>query len=73
MNLNLEPGYYEKDQFGIRLENIVRVIDSKKYDGFLELDTISFVPFQLKLIKINLLTSAEVIQQVKDHQNVISF
>lgn len=55
-----EPGYYERDNFGIRLENIVRVIESKKYHGFLELDTISFVPFQQKLIKTNLLTNAEV-------------
>ncbi|KAJ6637198.1 Xaa-Pro aminopeptidase 1, partial [Pseudolycoriella hygida] len=60
MFMSNEPGYYEKDEFGIRLENIVRVVDSPKFAGFLELDTISFVPFQRKLIETNLLTKTEV-------------
>ncbi|KAG4077000.1 hypothetical protein HA402_015987 [Bradysia odoriphaga] len=60
MFMSNEPGYYEKDKFGIRLENIVRVINSEKYAEFLELDTISYVPFQQKLIDTCLLTDAEV-------------
>lgn len=59
-----EPGYYEEGSFGIRLENIVRVVNStvKGPDNkqFLEIEDMTFLPYQHKLIKKDLLTVQEV-------------
>jgi len=49
-----EPGYYQENEFGIRLETILRVVrksfkdePSKRYFGF---EAITLVPFERKLI-----------------------
>lgn len=47
----LEPGYYEEGQFGIRLENIIRVVPANtKYNffkrGYLKFEDCTFVPIQ---------------------------
>lgn len=55
-----EPGYYEEGNFGIRLENMIRVVTSSVNSGFLEMEDMVFVPYQHKLIKIDLLTEIEV-------------
>ncbi|CAL8143348.1 unnamed protein product [Orchesella dallaii] len=59
-----EPGYYEQGSFGIRLENIVRVVNSTvkdpKGNPFLAIEDMTFLPYQHKLIKKELLTHAEV-------------
>lgn len=59
-----EPGYYEEGSFGIRLENIVRVVNSTVTDKngrpFLAIQDMTFLPYQHKLIKKSLLTKAEV-------------
>ena len=59
LNSNLEPGYYKDNEYGIRIENIVRIAASDHPD-FLEIETVSFVPLQLKLINRTLLTEEEV-------------
>lgn len=62
----LEPGYYEANSFGIRIENIVQVVpeNQTKYNfdgnGALKLSDITMVPIQRKLIDVNLLTKTEV-------------
>lgn len=60
MFLSIEPGFYLKDQFGIRLENIVLVRKAKTPYNFnnvtyLEFEPISLVPFEPKLIKVDML------------------
>ncbi|CAL8095264.1 unnamed protein product [Orchesella dallaii] len=59
-----EPGYYEEGSFGIRLENIVRVVNSTVtgLDGkpFLSIEDMTFLPYQHKLIKKELLTQPEI-------------
>jgi Xaa-Pro aminopeptidase len=58
----VEPGYYEEGQFGIRLENMLRISNSIISDSgnFLEMEDLTFVPYQRKLIKTELLTQREV-------------
>lgn len=60
-----EPGYYETDKFGVRIENILQVIDANqtKYfngAGAYKFDDVTMVPIQIKLIDIDLLTDFEV-------------
>ncbi|KAK7869696.1 hypothetical protein R5R35_011768 [Gryllus longicercus] len=65
MFLSNEPGYYEDGKFGIRLENIVRVIRAAtphnfKDRGFLTFETITLVPIQTKMLEPSLLTEKEI-------------
>ncbi|XP_061492045.1 xaa-Pro aminopeptidase 1 isoform X3 [Rhineura floridana] len=59
-----EPGYYEADSFGIRIENVVIVIPVKtKYNfsnrGSLTFEPLTLVPIQTKMIHVHLLTPKE--------------
>ena len=53
--LTNEPGYYEKDNFGIRIENEVLVVekDEKKL-GF---ENLTFVPYERNLIDMDLISN----------------
>jgi Xaa-Pro aminopeptidase len=60
-----EPGYYEDNKFGIRIESLVVVVDAKtehnfKQKGFLTFEPITLVPLQAKLIVTSMLTKQEV-------------
>lgn len=60
-----EPGFYEDEKFGIRLENIVRIIPASvpykfKDHKFLTFETITLVPIQTKMLLRNMLTDKEV-------------
>lgn len=59
--LLLEPGYYRQGDFGVRLENVMEVIAKtwlgRLYGhGFLGFKTVTLVPFELKLIDLELLS-----------------
>ncbi|XP_012539171.1 xaa-Pro aminopeptidase 1 isoform X1 [Monomorium pharaonis] len=58
--LSNEPGYYKEDDFGVRLENILEVIPADKlsHNGqrFLKFRDVTLVPYEPKLIDINMLT-----------------
>lgn len=63
--LFVEPGYYEDGKFGIRLENIERVVPAEtKYNlpirKFLTFETVTMVPIQTKMLMPELLTEKEV-------------
>lgn len=74
-----EPGYYEDDKFGIRIENVLQVIDapdsSKYFDGkgAFKFDDITMVPIQAKLIDVDLLTESEVLTYIHYEQHGIHF
>ncbi|XP_070510805.1 xaa-Pro aminopeptidase 1 isoform X1 [Cardiocondyla obscurior] len=56
--LSNEPGYYKEDDFGIRLENILQVIPAPRNEQrFLQFRDVTLVPYEPKLIDINMLTS----------------
>lgn len=57
MILSNEPGYYVEGSHGIRLENLVLVIERE--DGKLAFETISFAPFDLSMVDETLLDDAE--------------
>ena len=57
MILSNEPGYYKKDKFGIRIENLIRVKKNKKKLIF---DNLTLVPIDKSLIDINYLEKNEI-------------
>ena len=56
MILSNEPGYYKKDQFGIRIENLIYV---KKKNDKLFFDNLTLAPIDKDLINFNKLTKNE--------------
>jgi Xaa-Pro aminopeptidase len=56
MILSNEPGYYKKNQFGIRIENLIVV---KKFRKKLMFENLTLAPIEKDLINFKLLTPAE--------------
>ena len=69
MILSNEPGYYKKNQFGIRIENLVYVKKQKKKLFF---ENLTMAPIEKDLINYNLLTNFEKNYLFKYHLNVYS-
>lgn len=59
MVTSIEPGYYKENAYGIRIENLVYSKPSKKYENFLEFETLTLVPIDKKLIDVYLLDVGE--------------
>lgn len=60
MILSNEPGYYKEGAYGIRTENLVLVVESPVGDGkFLEFETLTLTPIDLRLVDGKLLSKAE--------------
>jgi Xaa-Pro aminopeptidase len=65
MIVSNEPGYYEEDNFGIRIENLLIVIpriDKGSYAGreFLGFEKLTHIPIQHKCLEFDLLTNEEI-------------
>ena len=56
MILSNEPGFYLKNQYGIRIENLI-YIERKKKNLFFR--NLTYAPIDLDLINLNLLTKKE--------------
>ena len=56
MILSNEPGYYEKDKFGIRIENLVYIKKKNKKNHF---ENLTMAPIDKDLINKNLMNSKE--------------
>jgi len=69
MILSNEPGYYKKESFGIRIENLVFVKKNKKNIFF---ENLTLAPIEKELINYKLLTSLEKNYLFKYHVNIYS-
>ena len=69
MILSNEPGYYKKDNFGIRIENLVFV---KKTNKNIFFENLTLVPIEKELINYKILTPLEKDYLFKYHLNVYS-
>ena len=67
MILSNEPGYYKKNSFGIRIENLVFV---KKVNKKIFFENLTFVPIEKDLINYKILTSLEKEYLFKYHLEV---
>ena len=61
----LEPGFYQDGEFGIRLENLVRVVPAHPQQKFKDLqfltfENLTYVPIQQKMVIPEMLTKEEV-------------
>ena len=52
-----EPGYYEKDNFGIRIENEVLVVVKDKEKNLLGFENLTFIPYERNLIDMDLINN----------------
>lgn len=62
MLVSNEPGYYKTDDYGIRIESLVLVVEKQKAEGgktWFGFDTVTCVPIDTRLVDAILLTSAE--------------
>ena len=61
MVLSIEPGFYEKGKFGIRLENLVVIKKTRQAvdKNFLSFESLSCVPFQKNLLDLTSLQRNE--------------
>ena len=63
-----EPGYYQPNEFGIRLETVLRVVkkenlkhqEREDYGDFLGFEPVCLVPFEPKLIDYTMLNNEQV-------------
>ncbi len=69
MILSNEPGYYKKDSFGIRIENLVYV---SKIKNNLFFENLTLAPIEKELINFNLLSTLEKKYLFKYHLTVYS-
>ena len=56
MVVSNEPGYYKKDKFGIRIENLIYVKKSKQKLSF---ENLTLAPIEKDLINFKQLTKSE--------------
>ena len=69
MILSNEPGYYKKNHFGIRIENLIYV---KKTRDKLKFEDLTLVPIDKTLVEKKLLTSFEKNWLNNYHQKVFT-
>ncbi|HEC90776.1 MAG TPA: M24 family metallopeptidase, partial [Alphaproteobacteria bacterium] len=74
MILSNEPGYYKKGAYGIRIENLMAVIDAPSPGGaerdLLAFETLSLAPIDRNLIAVELMTGEEIAWLDAYHQRV---
>jgi Xaa-Pro aminopeptidase len=64
MVVSIEPGYYKRDAFGIRIENLVAVREAPGQpqlaeQPLLEFETLTIAPYERRLIDLAMLTEQE--------------
>ncbi len=57
MVLSNEPGYYKAGEYGIRIENLVLVVECLESEGFLRFETLTCAPYARRLIEPHLLSA----------------
>ncbi|PNX98667.1 Xaa-pro aminopeptidase P-like protein, partial [Trifolium pratense] len=75
MIVSNEPGYYEDHAFGIRIENLLCVRNAEtpnRFGGiqYLGFEKLTYVPIQIKLVDISLLSATE-IDWLNDYHSVV--
>lgn len=60
MVVSNEPGVYIENEYGIRIENLQMVTQSNINQDFYMFETLTFVPYDINLIDINLLSRSEI-------------
>ena len=75
MIVSNEPGYYENGNFGIRIENLLEIVEKPEFGtfggcGFLGFKRLTHIPIQKKMIVIELLSDIELKWLNDYHQEI---
>lgn len=75
MIVSNEPGYYEDHSFGIRIENLLHVVEKRLPNsfggiGYLGFEKLTYVPIQTKLVDLSLMSLSETIWLNDYHSQV---
>lgn len=75
MIVSNEPGFYEVNGFGIRIENLLIVTDKKEFPefagkSFLQFERLTHIPIQTKMVDKTILTKEEIVWLNSYHQQV---
>lgn len=54
-----EPGYYEADQYGVRVENLVLTVPHPQFPNYLKFETLTYYPIDIQMIDETYLDSGE--------------
>jgi Xaa-Pro aminopeptidase len=67
--LSNEPGFYKAGEFGIRIENLVQVVERQvnEYGRFLAFQALTLCPYDVRLIDTSRLHKAEIAQINRYH------
>jgi Xaa-Pro aminopeptidase len=65
-----EPGFYKAGEYGIRIENLLTVVESGAFEGFLEFETLTLAPIDRRLIAVEMLSADERAWLDRYHQRV---
>lgn len=65
-----EPGYYKEGEYGIRVENLM-VTTASDHDGFLEFETVTLFPIDIKMIDEAIFSKKEKAWLNKYHYHVL--
>ena len=76
MILSNEPGCYLKEEFGIRLENLIVIAQEKNTlllkENLLFFETLTLAPFEKKLMEVSVLNKEEIDWINKYHKKVFT-
>ena len=77
MIVSNEPGYYENGNFGIRIENLLEVVERPEFgtfggNGFLGFRKLTMIPIQKKMLVLDLLTDDDLKWLNNYHQDISS-
>ena len=50
-----EPGYYEDGEFGIRIENVIMVVQHEKYKNRFKFENLTVAPYCRELIDTSII------------------
>jgi len=59
MCVSNEPGFYKDYEYGIRIENVIMVVNHNKLENSLKFDNLTFCPYERLLIDKSLLSPAD--------------
>ena len=70
--LSNEPGFYLKDEYGIRIENLMysKACHFNEKKTFIQFENLTMIPYETELIDKNLLNTEE-INQINSYHNMI--
>jgi len=76
MIVSNEPGYYKTDAYGIRIENLVLVVETPPAGGeerpMLGFETLTLAPLERRLIELRLLDEDEIAWVNAYHARVLA-